>query len=153
MLLKLPKFQLNKYNIIYKKLNNIMKIIKTIISALSLVFLVTIWGCTTTTTDNSIQMAKSGNTVLTYNAIDKSADDVKHAMLLALQGRHWTITNTNFPITAQISNRGQLAKVSITFANGSILIDTKGSNIDGEKYVPLRYVDFLMKTAYKYLKK
>ena len=129
-----------------------MKSIKTLLSTLALSTLALLISCTTTTTDTSYKMAEAGHTTLSYSAISKDANAVKNAMLLALQGRHWNITNSEYPITAHLNHRGQYAKISVTYSNGNILIDTKGSTIDNKKYVPIRYVDYLMKTAYKYLR-
>ena len=56
------------------------------------------------------------------------------------------------PIVAQISHGGQLAKISAAVSDGGIVFETKGSNINGSPYVPIRYVDMLMKTVRKNLK-
>lgn len=129
-----------------------MKTIKILFSVMLTSFLLMTASCTTTTTDNSYKMAEAGHTVLTYSALDKDANAVKRAMLMALQGRHWVITNSEYPITAHLNHRGQSAKISVSYSNGNILVETKGSTIDGKKYVPIRYIDFLMKSAYKYLR-
>ena len=109
-------------------------------------------SCTTTTTDNGYKMAESGNTKMTYYAMDKDSATVRSALLVSLQARKWQITSTEYPITAYINKGGQNAKVSITFKNGNIVIETVGSKIDDKAYVPIRYVDYLMKTVYKYLR-
>lgn len=108
-------------------------------------------SCTTTTTDTGYYMAQKGQTRLTYSAAGKDSTAVKNAVLNALSARGWRAETKDFPIAASIDNRGQSAKVSITFDNGEIAIETKGSTIDGKAYVPIRYVDYLMKTVNKYL--
>ena len=108
-------------------------------------------ACSTSTTTTGYTMAKNNQTVLTYYTMGKNSETVKDAILYALTMRKWTILNYNYPITAQLNHRGQFAKLSITYADNKIVIETKGSTIDGEAYVPIRFVDFLIKTVYKKL--
>ena len=79
----------------------------------------------------------------------EDTETVRTAVLKSLQQRKWTVASTSFPITAKIENRGQLAFVSIIYADGMLKFDTKGSKIGDNAYVPIRYVDFLMKTINK----
>lgn len=109
-------------------------------------------SCTTTTTDTGYYMANKGQTQLRYSANGKNAEAVRGAVLSALRARKWNVATENFPIEASIVNCGQHAKVSITFESGNIVIETRGSTIDDTPYVPIRYVDFLMKTVDKYLR-
>lgn len=109
-------------------------------------------ACTTTTTRTGYDMAQNGQTQLTYPTTSSDAAAVKAAMVSALRARGWNVTSTEYPITASISNRGQNAKVSITHENNAVKIETKGSTIGDTPYVPLRYVDFLVKTFNKTLK-
>lgn len=109
-------------------------------------------SCSTTTTDTGYYMANKGQTQLRYSAEGKDAYAVRNAVVNALRARKWNVAAENFPIEASIVNRGQHAKVSITFENGNIVVETRGSTIDDTPYVPIRYVDFLMKTVNKNLR-
>lgn len=124
-----------------------MKKIIALFTAVAAMFVAV--SCTTTNTDRSYDMAKKGQTVLSYHVGNPNAETVRTAVLKSLQQRKWTVASTSFPITAKIENRGQLAVVSITYADGMLKFDTKGSKIGDNAYVPIRYVDFLMKTINK----
>ena len=126
---------------------NVMKKIIALFTAVAAMFVAV--SCTTTNTDRSYDMAKKGQTVLSYHVGNPNAEAVRTAVLKSLQQRKWTVASTSFPITAKIENRGQLAFVSITYADGMLKFDTKGSKIGDNAYVPIRYVDFLMKTINK----
>lgn len=126
---------------------NVMKKIIALFTAVAAMFVAV--SCTTTNTDRSYDMAKKGQTVLSYHVGNPNAETVRTAVLKSLQQRKWTVASTSFPITAKIENRGQLAVVSITYADGMLKFDTKGSKIGDNAYVPIRYVDFLMKTINK----
>lgn len=108
-------------------------------------------ACSTTTTSTGYNMAKQNQYVLRYEMGGKDAQAVKNAVVSSLRARKWNVISAEYPIKAKIDNRGQSAVVSITYENGVLLIDTKGSTIDGTGYVPIRYVDFLMKTVNKTL--
>ena len=108
-------------------------------------------ACSTTTTETSYELAKKKQTVLTYSALGKNNNEVKNAIIYGLTMRKWIILKSDYPITAELNHRGQSAKVSITHIDDKIIIETKGSNIEGEAYVPIRFVDFLIKTIYKRL--
>ena len=108
-------------------------------------------ACNTSTTNAGFTMAKNNQTTLTYSAMGKNPDKVKDAIVYALTARKWIISNSDYPITAELNHRGQFAKLSITYTNNKIVFETKGSNINGKAYVPIRFVDFLMKTIYKHL--
>lgn len=126
---------------------NVMKKIIALFTAVAAMFVAV--SCTTTNTDRSYDMAKKGQTVLSYHVGNPNAETVRTAVLKSLQQRKWTVASTSFPVTAKIENRGQLAVVSITYADGMLKFDTKGSKIGDNAYVPIRYVDFLMKTINK----
>lgn len=126
---------------------NVMKKIIALFTAVAAMFVAV--SCTTTNTDRSYDMAKKGQTVLSYHVGNPNAETVRTAVLKSLQQRKWTVASTSFPIAAKIENRGQLAVVSITYADGMLKFDTKGSKIGDNAYVPIRYVDFLMKTINK----
>ena len=127
-----------------------IKIVVTIF--VSIAFMLMCSSCSTTTTANSIKMARLGNTTMSYSALNKDAETVRIAVVSALQARKWNVSSHNYPITASIEKGGQFAKVSISYQNDNIIIDTKGSKIDNKAYVPIRYVDFLMKTVNKNLR-
>ncbi len=110
-------------------------------------------GCSTTTTRNSHAMAAQGNTKLTYDGFASNKTALKSAVVLALQQRKWTVVSAGDPVVAEINHGGQNAKVSVETSDGKIVFETKGSNIDGNPYVPIRYVDMLMKTVRRNLGK
>ena len=128
------------------------KLLYTAAAALMLASLFVQAGCSTTTRENSEAMAQKGQTTLAYQGIPGDKNDIKKAVLLSLGRRNWNIVSDGDPIVAQISNRGQNAKLSIEISDGKIVFETKGSNIGGQPYVPIRYVDMLMKTVRAELK-
>ncbi len=125
-----------------------MKIIASIVLTFSLSILL-VTGCRTTTTYNSQNMAITRRTLLVYETSEKSPEEIKDILLTSLSARKWTITSRDFPIKAYIHRYNQNAKISIKFSNNHILIDTTGSTLNEKEYVPIRYVDFLMKTVYR----
>ena len=125
---------------------------KATITALFAAAVLGLTACSTTTSRTGYKMAEQGQTVLTYPAQLSDANAAKVAMVSALKARGWNVTSAEYPIVATIDNRGQIARLSITYTNGTFSIQTKGSTIDGTAYVPLRYVDFLMKTYSKIAK-
>ena len=84
-------------------------------------------GCSTTTTRNSHAMAAQGNTKLTYDGFASNKTALKSAVVLALQQRKWTVVSAGDPVVAEINH--------------------------GNPYVPIRYVDMLMKTVRRNLGK
>lgn len=109
-------------------------------------------GCSTTTRRTGEQMAQAGQTQLAFKNLGASKASVRDSLLTSLSLRKWNILSDGDPIVAQISHGGQLAKISATVSDGSIVFETKGSNIGGSPYVPIRYVDMLMKTVRTNLK-
>ena len=62
----------------------------------------------------------------------------------------WVVTDTNNPIKARLSELRQEARISIQVKSGVLVVDTKGSLVDGNKaYVPLRYLNYLMASVRK----
>ncbi len=122
---------------------------KAIITAVFAAAVLGLTACSTTTSRTGYKMAEQGQTVLTYPAQVSDANAAKIAMVSALKARGWNVSSAEYPIVATINNRGQIARLSITYTNGTFNIQTKGSTIDGTAYVPLRYVDYLMKTYSK----
>ena len=60
------------------------------------------------------------------------------------------VTDTNNPIKARLSELRQEARISIQVKSGVLVVDTKGSLVDGNKaYVPLRYLNYLMASVRK----
>lgn len=97
-------------------------------------------------------MAQAGQTQLAFQNLGASKASVRDALLTSLTLRKWSVLSDGDPIVAQISHGGQLAKISAAVSDGGIVFETKGSNINGSPYVPIRYVDMLMKTVRKNLK-
>ena len=102
-------------------------------------------ACSTIISDESYNMAITGQTVLKFGAFDCSTEKLRSATLIALADRGWTVTNTN-PIQARLKMLRQDARISIQINNDSSLwVDTKGSLVDGNKaYVPISYVNNLI---------
>lgn len=122
---------------------------KAIITAVFAAAVLGLTACSTTTSRTGYKMAEQGQTVLTYPAQLSDANAAKIAMVSALKARGWNVSSAEYPIVAAINRGGQSARLSITYTNGAFDIQTKGSTIDGTAYVPLRYVDYLMKTYSK----
>ena len=96
-------------------------------------------------------MASQGETVMEYGGFGTDKNMLRNATLLALQQRGWTVTDTNNPIQARIDEIRQHPRLSIDVQSGDkIVIDTKGSLVDGDKaYVPMRYLGYLMESIRK----
>lgn len=92
-------------------------------------------------------MAAQGNTKLSYDGFMSDKATLKSAVVRSLQLRKWTVVSAGDPVVAEINHGGQNAKLSVDISDGKIVFETKGSNIDGKPYVPIRYVDMLMKTV------
>lgn len=122
------------------------------LAALALAGVVFTSGCSTTTRRTGEQMAQAGQTQLAFQNLSASKASVRDALLTSLTLRKWSVLSDGDPIVAQISHGGQLAKISAAVSDGGIVFETKGSNINGSPYVPIRYVDMLMKTVRKNLK-
>ena len=70
--------------------------------------------------------------------------------MLALAERGWIVTDTKDPIKARLSELRQEARISIKVKGDTLVVDTKGSLVDGNKaYVPLRYLNYLMSSVRK----
>ena len=107
-------------------------------------------SCSTIISDESYAMATRGETVQTYSGFGCSEAVLRNATLLALQERGWVVTDTNNPIKARLSELRQEARISIQVKSGVLVVDTKGSLVDGNKaYVPLRYLNYLMASVRK----
>lgn len=95
-------------------------------------------------------MATRGDIVQTYSNFGCSEPVLRNATLLALQQCDWLITDMNNPIKAQLSKLRQEARISINIKGDKLVVDTKGSLVDGNKaYVPLRYLNYLMSSIRK----
>ncbi len=110
-------------------------------------------ACSTIISDESYAKATRGETVLEYGGFSCSKEALKNAVMLSLQERGWTIVDSNNPIKAQLVEfPRQNAKISIDVQKGKLVIDTKGSLVDGNKaYVPLRYLDYLLVSVRKHV--
>lgn len=108
-------------------------------------------GCSTYVSSESYAMASQGETVMEYGGFGTDKNMLRNATLLALQQRGWTVTDTNNPIQARIDEIRQHPRLSIDVQSGDkIVIDTKGSLVDGDKaYVPVRYLGYLMESIRK----
>lgn len=107
-------------------------------------------SCSTIISDESYAMATRGETVQTFSGFGCSEAVLRNATLLALQERGWVVTDTNNPIKARLSKLRQEARISIQVKSGVLVVDTKGSLVDGNKaYVPLRYLEYLMASVRK----
>ena len=95
-------------------------------------------------------MATRGETVQSYSGFGCSESALRNATLLALAERGWIVTDTKDPIKARLSELRQEARISIKVKGDTLVVDTKGSLVDGNKaYVPLRYLNYLMSSVRK----
>ena len=100
--------------------------------------------------DESYAMASRGETVQTYKGFNSSKEALHSATLMALQERGWTIIDSGNPIKARLKKLRQEANVSIEVKANELVVDTKGSLVDGSKaYVPVRYLNNLILTIRK----
>lgn len=118
------------------------KYITLLISACAVALL---GACSTYINGESYALATQGHTQMEYSGFGCDQNTLRNATLLALSQRGWTTTDTNNPIQARISGMRQDARLSIDVQNDKLVIDTKGSLVDGNKaYVPMRYLNYLI---------
>lgn len=108
-------------------------------------------GCASTHTENSIRMAKTGNTKLSEHFGGAPKDKLHAATLNALQERGWKIISAGNPIAASYTKGYQRAFLKIEVSNNKLMIDTKGSLWKNEPYVPLNYIKYLKKSIVRNL--
>lgn len=107
-------------------------------------------SCAVVISDESYAMASRGETVQTYKGFNSSKEALHSATLMALQERGWTIIDSGNPIKARLKKLRQEANVSIEVKANELVVDTKGSLVDGSKaYVPVRYLNNLILTIRK----
>lgn len=107
-------------------------------------------SCAVVISDESYAMASRGETVQTYKGFNSSKEALHSATLMALQERGWTIVDSGNPIKARLKKLRQEANVSIEVKANELVVDTKGSLVDGSKaYVPVRYLNNLVLTIRK----
>lgn len=107
-------------------------------------------SCAVVISDESYAMASRGETVQTYKGFNSSKEALHSATLMALQERGWTIIDSGNPIKARLKKLRQEANVSIEVKANELIVDTKGSLVDGSKaYVPVRYLNNLILTIRK----
>ncbi len=102
-------------------------------------------ACATIISDESYQLAATGQTMVKYENFACSKETLKRATIYALQDRGWTISDGGNPIKARLNKLRQDARLSIQVKEGALWIETKGSLVDGTKaYVPVRYLNNLL---------
>lgn len=111
--------------------------------------LIALPACNTSTTDQSYEMAERGHTRLEYSGFFIPDAKLRECVLAALAERHWIVSEASGTIKARIERGEQMAVAAIDVKDGVVSIETKGSKISGTPYVPMRYIDFLMKSVRK----
>lgn len=109
------------------------------------------FGCTTGMTDLGYELAQEKKFTKAYS-FDFNSPELTKAVLLALQDREWKVTSTSSPITASLKYRDCDAKLKITVQDKLVTFNSEGTTLAGEKFVPLRYIDFLKKSIEKHLR-
>lgn len=96
-------------------------------------------------------MAQNNDTKV-YCAYPANKAQLKSAVLKALMERKWDSKISGDTILATL-NKGVInAKLSITIKDNQIEMDSAGSTLAGEPFVPLRYINFLEKSIRANLK-
>lgn len=121
-----------------------------LISLISLVFLS---ACTTTTTDNSLMFAEEGESQMCVTDLRASKADIHSVLMKILHERKWRILKSGNPIVVEQLNGMQHPRLTIYVKSGEILIDSMGSVRDGVPYVPLRYMDYIRESVIRDLSK
>ena len=125
---------------------NIMK------SKISIILLVltslVLSACAFYVDEDSYAMAAQGQTSLTYSFAGADKALLQKAVVMALQERGWIVESNANPVKAKLDKGRHNAVASFAVSDNSIVVDTKGSMVDGNKpYVPKRYVDFVLKSV------
>ncbi len=120
---------------------------KNIFSIFCLSLLCIVCSSCITTTMNSIERGKSGDTKIVYDNLGMNAATLHSRLLNAFNVRKWTITDSGNPVKANIQTKGQNAKAVVTVSDNKLEFETAGSTAFDKPYVPIRYVDFIMKSV------
>lgn len=97
---------------------------------------------------DSYEMAAQGKHTLTYSFAGADKALLQKATVMALQDRGWIVESDANPVKAKLDKGRHNAVASFAISDNSIVVDTSGSMVDGNKpYVPKRYVDFVMKSV------
>ena len=112
-----------------------------------------LFGCTTTTTDNSLMFGGQGNPTMVIADLRASSADIHSVLMKTLRERSWNILDDGNPIVAEQLTGSQHPKLKIYVYSGKIVIDSKGSTRGGEAYVPLRFMEFIRQSLERDLKK
>ncbi len=111
-------------------------------------------GCALHVTEESYARAGRGEYVLKYPGFNASKEAMRNNIILALQSRGWVIESKDLPIKARLKKIRQEAVASFDVSGDEIVVDTKGSVVDGSRpYVPNRYVENVIVSVRKFLMK
>ena len=95
-------------------------------------------------------MGAAGDFDMTINYV-ASKDALRKATINALTLRKWSLQKEGDAVRARIDHGGVSGRLYITFAEDTINIDSRGSNIKGKPIVPLRLINNLNATIKKQL--
>ena len=111
-------------------------------------------ACNSHTTDRGMTLAQSGQTKLEYAGFNSDTKTLHASVVQSLHERRWTVKDSGNPIKAEIKKGGQHAIVAITVFDDKLSVETKGSRIENDgPYVPLRYIDYLVASTRKNLRR
>ncbi len=124
---------------------------KKMIMLFTVMLCVSFFGCTTGTTDLGYELAQQNKFTKTFK-FDQNKDKLSKAVLAALKDREWKVDSVEPEIKASLKHRDYDAKLKIEVKDNFITFDSEGTTLGGEKFVPLRLIDFLRKSVEKHLK-
>lgn len=108
--------------------------------------LMSLVGCTTNTTDNSMMFGKQGNPTMVIGDLQASKADIHSVLMKILRERRWNVLDDGNPIVVEQLRGMQHPKLQIYVYSGKIVIDSKDSLRDGQPYVPLSYMSYIRKS-------
>ncbi len=108
--------------------------------------LMSLVGCTTNTTDNSMMFGKQGNPTMVIGDLQASKADIHSVLMKILRERRWNVLDDGNPIVVEQLSGMQHPKLQIYVYSGKIVIDSKDSLRDGQPYVPLSYMSYIRKS-------
>lgn len=114
--------------------------------------LMSLVGCTTNTTDNSMMFGEQGIPTMVIGDLQASKADIHSVLMKILRERRWNVLDDGNPIVVEQLNGIQHPKLQIHVYSGKIVVDSKGSLRDGQPYVPLSYMSYIRKSLVRDLR-
>ena len=114
--------------------------------------LMSLVGCTTNTTDNSMMFGEQGNPTMVIGDLQASKADIHSVLMKILRERRWNVLDDGNPIVVEQLNGMLHPKLQIHVYSGKIVVDSKGSFRDGQPYVPLSYMSYIRKSLVRDLR-